>query len=71
VIKAAGGSENRLVFNPLYDAETMIRVNDLVADLKCHGSPSGSSVWKAEIVPAVQPVYVRFALSGNENARKY
>ena len=39
MVKAAGGAENGFVFDALDDPETMIRVNDLVADFKCHGSP--------------------------------
>jgi hypothetical protein len=39
VIKPAGGSEDGFVFDPLDDPESMVRVNDLVADFKCHGSP--------------------------------
>src|SRR5204863_7841608 len=39
MIKTARRAENGLVFDPLDDAETMIRVNDLVSDLKCHESP--------------------------------
>ena len=30
----AGGAENRLLLNLFYNAETMVWVNDLVADLK-------------------------------------
>src|SRR4030095_11179868 len=39
MVKPAGGAENGLVFNPLDDPESMVRVNDLVADFKCHASP--------------------------------
>jgi hypothetical protein len=39
MIKAAGGAQNGFVFDAFYDPETMIRVDDLVADFKCHGSP--------------------------------
>src|SRR5260370_2965111 len=39
MIKAASRAKNSLVFDPLDNSKTMIRVNDLVADLKCHGSP--------------------------------
>src|SRR6185503_11356400 len=40
VIKAAGGAEDGLLFDPSYDAEPLVGVNDLVSDLKCHsGSP--------------------------------
>jgi hypothetical protein len=34
--KPAGGAENRLFFNFFDDPETMVRVNDLVTDLKSH-----------------------------------
>ena len=46
--EAAGGAENRLVFDPFNDSQTMIRVNDLVTDLKCHRFPPRSAVWKAK-----------------------
>ena len=39
MIETAGGTENRFLLDAFDDAETMIRVNDLVADFKCHGSP--------------------------------
>jgi hypothetical protein len=39
MVKTAGGAENGFVFDAFDDPETMIRVNDLVADFKCHGSP--------------------------------
>ena len=49
MVEAAGGTEDGLVFDPFDDPETMVRVNDLVADFKCHGSPCKErSVWKAE-----------------------
>ena len=40
VIKAAGGSEDGFSFDALNDAESVVRVNDLVTDLKCHMSPN-------------------------------
>ena len=39
MIETAGGAENGFLFDAFDDPETMIRVNDLVADFKCHGSP--------------------------------
>jgi hypothetical protein len=39
VKEAAGGPKNGFIFDAFDDAQTMIRVNDLVADLKRHGSP--------------------------------
>ena len=39
VIETACSAENGLFFDAFDDPETMIRVNDLVSDLKCHGSP--------------------------------
>src|SRR4030095_335712 len=39
VIKAAGSTEDGFLFDALDDPETMVRVNDLVADFKCHESP--------------------------------
>ena len=39
VVEASSGTKNGFFFNTLYDPETMIRVNDLVADFKCHESP--------------------------------
>ena len=37
--KAAGGPENSLVFDAFDDTQPVIRVNDLVTDLKRHNSP--------------------------------
>jgi hypothetical protein len=34
--KAAGRAEDRFLLDLLYDAETMVWVNDLVANLKSH-----------------------------------
>jgi hypothetical protein len=48
VVEPAGRPEDGFVFDAFDDSETMIRVNDLVADLKCHGSPCLERVWKAE-----------------------
>ena len=39
VVKTARRAENRLLLDAFDDAETMIRVNDLVTDLKCHRVP--------------------------------
>ena len=39
LVEPAGRPEDGLRFDPLDDAEPMIRVNDLVTDLKCHVSP--------------------------------
>ena len=57
MIEAAGGTEDGFVFDALDDPETMIRVNDLVADFKRHGSPC----WKrylleGQVVLAVHSV---------------
>ena len=37
--EAAGCTENGFLFNPFDDAESMVRVDDLVTDLECHVSP--------------------------------
>jgi hypothetical protein len=37
--EAAGGTENCFLFDPFNDAESMIRVDDLVTELECHVSP--------------------------------
>src|SRR5262245_54503872 len=39
VIETAGRSENSFRFDALHNAETVIRVNDLVTNLECHTSP--------------------------------
>src|SRR5262249_30551936 len=39
MIETAGGTKNGFFFDALDDPETMIRVNDLVADFECHESP--------------------------------
>src|SRR5262249_11162815 len=41
LIKAAGGTHDRLGFDALDYAQAMIRVDDLVANLKCHVTPGG------------------------------
>ena len=38
-IEPAGGAEDGFFFDTFDDAETVIRVNDLVTDLECHVSP--------------------------------
>jgi hypothetical protein len=40
VVEAAGGAEYGFGFDALNDAESVVRVNDLVTDLKCHVSPT-------------------------------
>ena len=37
--KAAGGAKNGFFFDTFNDAESMIRVDDLVTELECHVSP--------------------------------
>ena len=39
MVETAGRSENSLILDPFHDSEPMIRVDDLVADFKCHESP--------------------------------
>ena len=57
MIETAGGTEDGFFFNALDDPETMVRVDDLVTDLKCHGSPCRKRyIWKAETAPAVHSV---------------
>src|SRR5207244_2483964 len=45
MIKAARCSENRFLFDALDDPESMVRVNDLVADFKCHESPCQEALY--------------------------
>jgi hypothetical protein len=52
MIKTARRAGDGLLFDPFDDTETVIRVNDLVADRKCHESPVWSAM-EAEVVPAV------------------
>ena len=40
MIKTAGRAEDSFGFDALNDAESVIWVNDLVADLECHASPT-------------------------------
>jgi len=40
MVEAAGGAEDGFGFDALNDAESVIWVNDLVTNLKCHMSPS-------------------------------
>jgi hypothetical protein len=42
--ETAGSTQNSFLFDPFDDAETMVRVDDLVADLECHVSPVAGSV---------------------------
>jgi hypothetical protein len=44
LIEPACGAHDGLVLDALDHTETMIRVDDLVADLKCHESP-GCPIW--------------------------
>jgi hypothetical protein len=37
--EAAGGAKNSLLFDTFNDAESMVRVDDLVTELECHVSP--------------------------------
>src|SRR5262245_35726798 len=39
VIEAAGRAKNGLLLDTGDDAQTVIRVDNLIADFKCHGSP--------------------------------
>src|SRR5439155_26327243 len=49
MVEPAGGTEDGFVFDSLDDPESMVRVNDLVADFKCHGSPCQEALlWYAE-----------------------
>jgi hypothetical protein len=38
-------TENGFLFHPLHDAEPMVWVDDLVADLECHVSPVAGRFW--------------------------
>ena len=40
LIKPASSSEDRLGLDPLNHTEPMVRVDDLIADLKCHVAPT-------------------------------
>src|SRR3954463_329127 len=46
VKKSAGSTKNCLFFNAFDDTEPVVRVYDLVADLKCHVSPVAGRLWK-------------------------
>ena len=43
--KSAGRSKNGFFFDAFYDAEPVVRVDDLVADLECHISPVAGRLW--------------------------
>ena len=47
--KPAGGTKNCFLFDPFDDTETMVRVDDLVADLEIHVSPVAGSWWQERI----------------------
>ena len=46
VKETAGGAQNCFFFNAFDDTEPVVRVDDLVADLKCHVSPVAGRLWK-------------------------
>src|SRR4030081_146660 len=46
MIETARSTKNRLFFDAGDDAQTVIRVDNLIADFKCHGSPC----WKRSTV---------------------
>src|SRR5262249_24875789 len=45
VIKTAGCTNNCFFLDPFDDAQTMVWVNDLVADFECHGSPCQEALY--------------------------
>jgi hypothetical protein len=47
----AGCTKNRLLFDPFDDAKTVVRVDDLVADLECHVSPVAGSGGRTGVAP--------------------
>src|SRR5262249_16150644 len=54
VIEAAGSAEDGFLFDSFDDPETMVRVDDLVADFKCHESPCPEALYvEGYVVPAV------------------
>src|SRR5262245_56335278 len=57
VIAAAGSAEDGFLFDSFDDPETMIRVDDLVADFKYHESPCPEALYvEGCVVPAVLQV---------------
>src|SRR5690606_27082883 len=56
MVEPARGTEDGLFFDALDYTETMIRVNDLVADLECHVSPVREKVARRRGLERVEPV---------------
>src|SRR5688572_9456278 len=50
VEKTAGSTKNSFLFDPFDDTETMVRVDDLVAELECHVSPVAGSGGRTGLV---------------------
>ena len=70
VIETAGGTENSFVFDALDDPETMIRVNDLVADFKCHESPCWKRSMEGRNQTGSSPSIAHFRAGDNEKGQQ-
>ena len=71
MIETASSAENGLVFDALDDPESMIRVNDLVADFKCNGSPClRKRCVGGRSLPRSSPSIANFRAQHNENGPK-
>jgi hypothetical protein len=59
VKESAGGAKNGFFFDPFDDAESVVRVDDLVADLECHVSPAAAIVGgRTGVVPGTAPMSI-------------
>ena len=68
VVKTAGGAEDCLRFDALHDAESVIWVNDLVTNLKCHMSPTESRLRRLGVRATSSSISITDHLpSGNGN----
>ena len=59
MVEPAGGPEDGLLFDAFNDAETMIRVNDLVTSLECHVSPVREECVRPLGMERVEPSHYR------------
>src|SRR5260221_10647510 len=70
MIETAGCAEDCLGFDALNYAESVVWVNDLVTDLKCHTSPKRLVSGKENRGISSSPSIPEDGVPGNENRRK-
>jgi len=71
MVETASGTKNGLFFDALDDPKTMIRVNDLVTDFKCHVSPCQEARYgRTELLPSSPSSIAHDDPKDNGNGRK-